>query len=94
MTVKNLFENTHHITFLNLFQCIKSHIVGTKATPWFIYVFTSRMCIYRVRLHRSDSPETAITERTNTNQSSVYKDGLVLTPQPFVHIAEPHAQHR
>ncbi|XP_016100614.1 protein NLRC3 [Sinocyclocheilus grahami] len=47
----------------------------------------------RVRLHRSDSPETAITERTNTNQSSVYNDGLVLKPQHFMHIAESHARH-
>lgn len=47
----------------------------------------------RVRLHRSDSPETAITERTNTNQSSIYKDGLVLRPQPSMHTAESHAQH-
>ncbi|KAF4104439.1 NLR family CARD domain-containing protein 3 [Onychostoma macrolepis] len=47
----------------------------------------------RVRLQRSDSPETVITERTNTNQSSVYKDGLVLRPQSITHTAESHAQH-
>ncbi|KAI2656476.1 Protein NLRC3 [Labeo rohita] len=41
----------------------------------------------RVRLHRPDSPETAITERTNTNQSSIYTGGLVLR-QPVMHIGE------
>ncbi|XP_073674339.1 protein NLRC3 [Garra rufa] len=46
----------------------------------------------RVRIHRPDSPETAITERTNTNQSSIYKDGLVLR-QPIMHTEEPHAFH-
>ncbi|XP_016098000.1 protein NLRC3-like [Sinocyclocheilus grahami] len=46
----------------------------------------------RVRLHRPDSPETAITERTNTNQSSIYKDGLVLR-QPITHIGESTALH-
>lgn len=39
----------------------------------------------KVRLYRSGSPETAITERTHTNQSSVYQDGLFLRPQSIVH---------
>ncbi|XP_042596135.1 NLR family CARD domain-containing protein 3-like [Cyprinus carpio] len=47
----------------------------------------------RVRLHRSDSPETAITERTNTNQSSVYNDGLVLKPQSFLYAPESLARY-
>uniref|UniRef100_A0A8C1TIB8 NLR family, CARD domain containing 3-like n=1 Tax=Cyprinus carpio TaxID=7962 RepID=A0A8C1TIB8_CYPCA len=46
----------------------------------------------RVRLNRPDSPETAITERTNTNQSSIYKDGLFLR-QPIMHIGESPAIH-
>ncbi|XP_026137424.1 NLR family CARD domain-containing protein 3-like [Carassius auratus] len=47
----------------------------------------------RVRLYRSDSPETAITERTNTNQSSIYNDGPVLKPQYSVHGADSYGQH-
>ncbi|XP_051535444.1 NLR family CARD domain-containing protein 3 [Myxocyprinus asiaticus] len=31
-----------------------------------------------VRLYRSESPETAITERTHTNRSSVHKEGVFL----------------
>ncbi|XP_043114650.1 NLR family CARD domain-containing protein 3 [Puntigrus tetrazona] len=47
----------------------------------------------RVRLNRPDSPETVFTERTNTNQSSVYKDGLVLRTQTFMRAEESHALH-
>ncbi|XDV32924.1 hypothetical protein PO909_003575 [Leuciscus waleckii] len=39
----------------------------------------------KVRLYRSGSPETAITERTHTNQSSIFQDGLVLRQQSIMH---------
>ncbi|KAK9961773.1 hypothetical protein ABG768_007173 [Culter alburnus] len=42
----------------------------------------------RLRLYRSESPETAITERTQTHQSSIYQDGLFLRPQSITHKEE------
>ncbi|XP_056612895.1 NACHT, LRR and PYD domains-containing protein 3 [Triplophysa dalaica] len=46
-------------------------------------------------LQRPESPETAITERTHTNQSSVHREGVFLKPAPGGHRAETFpAQHR
>ncbi|KAK7171431.1 hypothetical protein R3I93_003897 [Phoxinus phoxinus] len=39
----------------------------------------------KVRLYRSGSPETAITERTHTNRSSIYQDGPFLRQQSIMH---------
>lgn len=47
----------------------------------------------RVRLYRSESPETAITERTHTHQSSIFQDGLILRQQSLVHKETPPARH-
>ncbi|XP_039516275.1 NLR family CARD domain-containing protein 3 [Pimephales promelas] len=47
----------------------------------------------KVSLYRSGSPETAITGRTHTNQSSVYQDGLYLRQQSIVHKEPSHSRH-
>ncbi|XP_067220660.1 NLR family CARD domain-containing protein 3 isoform X2 [Chanodichthys erythropterus] len=47
----------------------------------------------RLRLYRSESPETAITERTQTHQSSIYQDGLFLRPQSITHKEAFPARH-
>ncbi|KAA0702412.1 hypothetical protein E1301_Tti017030 [Triplophysa tibetana] len=46
-------------------------------------------------LQRPESPETVITERTHTNQSSVHREGVFLKPGAGGHRAETFpAQHR
>ncbi|XP_051962662.1 NLR family CARD domain-containing protein 3-like [Xyrauchen texanus] len=47
-----------------------------------------------VRLYRSESPETAITERTHTNQSSVHKEGVFLNQHTSIHRVEALARQQ
>lgn len=60
-----------------------------------VFSFMHVFFFQSLMLQRPESPETAITERTHTNQSSVHREGVFLKPAPGGHRAETFpAQHR